>query len=549
MRFLRVVLSIALLVGCVPFPVAAEGVAPDNVQTVATNTTQVERSTIEGVAEALPESEQPKIGTTETTPATLIAQEQVIEENPTDSLVKENPIITEVQTAGTDEFVELYNPNNEPLPLTGLSLWYRGSGTSIVQLVDLNSIILQPKAFVVFGHIATTVNPVISFEKTSYSLNDTMGEIFISQSASGNAMDKVAWGSVSAASGYIFDVKPAVVPPKNNSLQRCFLNGAVVFAGPRDTSKEFSVYGNDAPTPFVGMACVVPDPPELVNNCEGLRINEIAANSANQFIELQNSTSQTISLDGCQLQTNRSTTKSYVFGAETLPAGAYRTVPISETELTLTKTTSGIVYLLSSDGLVEVDSQAYVNLASDTSWSRIDDGTWWQTYAPTPGSTNVIQKYLPCDDGYVRNVDTGRCNKIVASEASADCGDGKYRSEDTGRCRTIPVASVLAACKLGQYRNEETNRCRNIVTASIQKPCKDNQYRSEETNRCRNITATHVPESAFAVQPVKDTAMAFVGWWALGGVGVLAAGYGVWEWRREMRVYFGRVISGLSGKK
>ena len=40
--------------------------------------------------------------------------------------------------------------------------------------------------------------------------------------------------------------------------------------------------------------------------------------------------------------------------------------------------------------------------------------------------------------------------------------------------------------------------------------------------------------AAFAVEPVKDGGKAFIGWWALGGVGVLAGGYGVWEWRREM---------------
>jgi hypothetical protein len=228
-------------------------------------------------------------------------------------------------------------------------------------------------------------------------------------------LDKVAWGNVLAASGYIFDVKPAAAPPKNNSLQRCFLNDEVIFADPRDTSKEFIVYSNDLPTPFVGMACAIPEPPKPVNECEGVRINEIAANSTNQFIELQNVTAQDVLLDGCQLQTNRSATKSYIFGAEIIAAGAYRTILINETELTLTKTTSGIVYLLSSDGLVETDSQAYSNLASDTSWSRLDDGTWWQTYAPTPGVENIIQKYLPCDDGYVRNTDTGRCNKIVES--------------------------------------------------------------------------------------------------------------------------------------
>lgn len=324
------------------------------------------------------------------------------------------------------------------------------------------------------------------------------------------------------------------------------MDGNIAIADPRDTSKEFTVYSNDLPTPFIGMACTVPDPPKPVNSCEGLRINEIAANVTDQFVELQNDTDHAIALDGCRLQTNRSQTKAYIFGTEVLAVGELRTVMIHDTELTLTKTTSGVVYVVSSDGQTEVDMQAYSNLATSTSWSRTADKTWEQTYVVTPSQTNVMQKYVPCDDGYIRNDMTGRCNKLTVVSTLVDCGEGKYRSEETGRCRTIPATSILAACKLGQYRSEETNRCRNIVAASVQKPCKDNQYRSEETNRCRNLPAAAVPESAFAVQPVKEGAMAFVGWWALGGVGILAAGYGVWEWRYEIRRLIGQVVSHFS---
>jgi len=465
--------------------------------------------------------------------------------SPDDSQVPElaPAIITEVQTGGTDEFVELYNPNDEALPLTGLSLWYRGSGATVTQLVDLNGVVLQPKAFAVFGHVAAVTSPVVSFAKASYSLNDTIGEVLLGTSAAaGDVLDKVAWGNVAAADGYLFDGKAASAPPKNNSLQRCFVGDAVAITDPRDTSQEFLVYSNDLPTPFVGVACVLPEPAQPVNMCEGLRINEIAANTTDQFIELRNDSGQSLTLTGCQLQTNRSSTKSYVFGDETVAPGELRTVYIRDTPLTLTKTTTGVVYVLSSDGQTEVDLQTYSNLASDTSWARNDDGTWMQTYAITAGMANSMQEYLPCDEGYVRNVDTGRCNKIVVATTLADCGDGKYRSEETGRCRAIPTASVLAACKLGQYRSEDTNRCRNIVTASVQKPCKDNQYRSEETNRCRNLPVSSVPDAAFAVQPIKDTGTAFVGWWALGGVGLLAAGYGAWEWRTEIRRILQRLI-------
>lgn len=41
-------------------------------------------------------------------------------------------------------------------------------------------------------------------------------------------------------------------------------------------------------------------------------------------------------------------------------------------------------------------------------------------------------------------------------------------------------------------------------------------------------------EPGFGTEPVADTGKAFIGWWALGGVGVLALGRIGWEWRSEM---------------
>ncbi len=152
----------------------------------------------------------------------------------------------------------------------------------------------------------------------------------------------------------------------------------------------------------------------------------------------------------------------------------------------------------------------------------------------------------PCPVGKYRNTLTNRCRTIEADAAVlATCDIDQYRNPDTGRCKKINIATVTP-CRDDQYRSEETNRCRAITAASAQKPCKDNQYRSEETNRCRNLPAANVPESAFAVQPVKEGTMAFVGWWALGGVGLLAVGYGTWEWRREIRRFIGHVVSRFS---
>lgn len=302
----------------------------------------------------------------------------------------------------------------------------------------------------------------------------------------------------------------------------------------------------------------------LINTCNGLLLSEIAANVEEQFIEVYNNTDASLSLEGCQLQTNRSD-KTFIFNQlVTLDAGASLTVLVADSDLLLTKTTSGTVYLLSSNGETEVDSTSYSGLAKETSWALID-GTWKQTFTLTPATQNVYAQYPPCDNGYSRNLETGRCNKDEESVQLADCGEGRERNPTSGRCRAILAIQSLVPCREGQYRSEETNRCRSIAiaAAAVLKPCADDQFRnpltnrckkiasSEDialadcgegrernplTNRCRNIlTSTQSAQTLpFPVEKVKEGTEQFARWWTLAVVVMTGLGYAVWEWRGEI---------------
>jgi len=99
----------------------------------------------------------------------------------------------------------------------------------------------------------------------------------------------------------------------------------------------------------------------------------------------------------------------------------------------------------------------------------------------------------------------------------------------------MSAASTLTPCKEGQYRSEETNRCRSITGDTNElAPCKEGQERNPETNRCRTVQAAQPTKADYAVEPIKETATAFTGWWALGGISALAAGKIGWEWREEI---------------
>ena len=306
-----------------------------------------------------------------------------------------------------------------------------------------------------------------------------------------------------------------------------------------------------------------------------LRITELLPNPAgsdegNEFVELYNADTEPVVLRDYQLVVGE---RVYALPADLilLPA-TYATLSDRDLGLSLANTTGVPIWLTTVRDVEVASVPGYTNAKDDVSWALIDD-TWQYTYAPTPGESNIALAAIPCEVGYVRDDATHRCRKldVPPSGGLTSCRDGQYRSEETGRCRTVPAASVLVPCKEGQYRSEETNRCRSLATllTSTVKQCDDDQFRnpltnrckkiasSDEvaladcgegrernpvTNRCRNIASGTVSSAAaFAVEPVKDAAEVFVGWWALGGMGALALGYAGWEWRREVLAGIARI--------
>ncbi len=282
-----------------------------------------------------------------------------------------------------------------------------------------------------------------------------------------------------------------------------------------------------------------------------LQITEILPNAGgsdigHEFIELYNPTDRIASLSNYLLSVGE---KTYDFPADaTINPGQYKVFYNNEIAFTLLNTRSTVA-LLGDDGSIINQVATYDSPKDDMAWALIS-GEWQYTNQPTVAAPNLAsmlvvpeeiiepaQVQQPCAANQYRHPETNRCRLLVVQTAAVTaCKDGQYRSEETNRCRSIALAGgTLTPCGDNQYRSEETNRCRNLVTtASTSVPCKDNQYRSEETNRCRTIAATTIPAAAFAIEPITETGKAFTGWWALGGIGVLAVGYGAWEWRREI---------------
>ena len=302
-----------------------------------------------------------------------------------------------------------------------------------------------------------------------------------------------------------------------------------------------------------------------------LQISEILARSSEcsplennadctDYIKLYNPTSETITLDNLRVrvgyQGQNPTSSNTVSLSGEIMAGEYGLLMKKDDGNNLSiANDGGYIWLEDKYGTTIYDNTVveYPSASSVTkigwAWAyNIETGDWQWTSTPTPYNQPSVftgtavgesvsedtSSLKPCRSDQFRNPLTNRCKLIESSSSSlTPCSANQYRNPATNRCKSLSSStSSLTPCKPGQYRNPATNRCKSATAASSSlKPCAPNQERNPATNRCRNEVANISAD--FPVETVADTAEATVGWWAFGGVGMLAAGYAGWEWRNE----------------
>ena len=181
-----------------------------------------------------------------------------------------------------------------------------------------------------------------------------------------------------------------------------------------------------------------------------------------QFIELYNSGSEQVLLDGCRL---RYKNKEYNLSGIVKPEEYFVYYPV---EFTLTKnpTNSNLLELVDVNDEVthkmyylngQRKGAAFAMIGYDEKGEEI----WKVTYMPTPGAPNDYQEFRTCEAGKVINEVTGNCVKVTTVTEKI-CKEGYYLNILTGRCKKIETNSETK-CKEGYYLNPETGRCRKIV--------------------------------------------------------------------------------------
>ena len=280
--------------------------------------------------------------------------------------------------------------------------------------------------------------------------------------------------------------------------------------------------------------------------------NPIGTDNNSEFIEIYNPNAEVVDLANYILCVSSSgDIRSYYFSEDLqIQPNEYLALRDSVINFTLVNTAS-IVQLLIIDGTLIDETVAYEAADEGMAWAIINDA-WQYSNQPTPGASNLASIAAVTD------------NIAPIEEASTilkPCPAGQYRNTETNRCRLLVSSEpVLTPCKEGQYRSQDTNRCRNIVSepdvgspvvlgASDLKPCAEGKERNPETNRCRNIISSTIPTAGYAPQQTNQPQNDYVLWWSLAGVGAIAVGYGIWEWRQEILRLVKKIISFVRRRK
>lgn len=334
---------------------------------------------------------------------------------------------------------------------------------------------------------------------------------------------------------------------------------------------------------------------EPINLCFGLEFSEILLNSVDGFFEIKNSSSRKINLKNCKIA-YKTSKKYFEMPDFNLESGAIWAVKFADTNLKPAKTTSADFYILDAQN-GEISSVKMPKMGANISYAKIEN-EWKNSFAATFGAENILkaepdceegfifnhssskcqqEKSIdkidkPCEIGYFRNPETGRCKKLEVTKTAetkieAPCQIGYERNPATGRCRKVhdltptltpcqagyernletnrcrkitsgATSTNLTPCREGYYRSVETNRCRKIETEEEQKPCKDGWERNPETNRCRKIVKNEGVSDA--VEKSVENPKEFTGWWVIVLVILGFLALVVWEFRTAIGRFFSK---------
>ena len=347
-------------------------------------------------------------------------------------------IITEVKirndTAGLDEFIEIYNPSTDPVSLNDYFIGYINTPSPTADQQFTTAVIadglLPAGQGLILAKHELDINMPNAKKSPFSSLSDSGGTLRITNAAD-TVIDQFTWTST---------LSLAIDPIQylcTSSTVACNVNKTQSFSRMKDPNDQFVLVSPtwqlDVPSPQSAALLPLPPPPtepeldpapapvtdtlpepdtqeetvadttppasetstETQAQLVPPQITELlpnpaapASDSSDEFIELYNPNDQPLNLDGYKLQSGNNFTYSHTFADITLAAHSYQAFMVTETGNILSNT-SGQARLLDPIGIVVAQTNAYDSADDGSSWAFIN-GAWQWTTTATPDASNVL---------------------------------------------------------------------------------------------------------------------------------------------------------------
>lgn len=327
------------------------------------------------------------------------------------------------KTDANDEYVELYNPNDQTFDLSGFKLQAGTSSTSSYSFPDGSS--LQPNEFQVFYSSVTNLS--LSNSGSQVKFLSPQGDILASSDAYTEAEDDNSW---ILADG-LWQWTAAPTPDARNvvtSNNQTVLGSNETIRPPATTSKQS--YSSLAITELM------PNPKSPQTDAD------------HEFIEIYNPNKTAVNLAGYILVSGTSDNNRYTINEGSLGPESYKVFYSSVTRITLSNSAGRAKILAPNGSQLDVTGD-YVKAPNGQSWIYANS-KWQWTSAPTPGRANTFTAPITSGSG-----STG--NRSNATNSNPSSSADKNQSGSLHPMILAGIGGAVLLYALYEYRNDVAN--------------------------------------------------------------------------------------------
>ncbi len=334
----------------------------------------------------------------------------------------EHIVISELQTASmtsaSEEFVELYNPLDEAVDITGWRLEYKSAtGANWSSKATLSGSVESQGFYLIASTDYLTDAATAAMASGLAASGGHIRLVSLNDQQSEAVVDLLGWGTADLA-----ETAPAPAPAAGRSLVRQ-VDADDNFIDQDNNSTDFVV--SDTPDPQ-STPPTVPDEDTNPDDLLTLVINELfvdpsspQTDAEDEFVEIYNPNDEPVDLNDYVLQTGSSLQYQATITDKFINPGDYLALTSGETGLVLANS-GGKAQLLSPDGAVAAGLVAYQTAPAGQSWSLLGASFVW-TNQVTPNGDNLASTNPITDDNQENGVGSiSNYPKILITEVLPD---------------------------------------------------------------------------------------------------------------------------------